>query len=42
MRAIYEGVVFGHYPPTDEDVFGSLYSLGEIRKLLYGKGGFSP
>lgn len=37
----YEGVVFGHYPPTDEDVYGSLYSLGELRKMLYGNGGSS-
>jgi hypothetical protein len=36
----YEGVIFGHNSPTDTDVYGSLYSLGEIRKLL-GKGGFS-
>jgi hypothetical protein len=41
ITASYEGAVFGHYPPTDEDVYGSLYSLGEIRKMLYGKGGSS-
>lgn len=34
----YEGVVFGHRPPTDEDVYGALYNLGELQKLLYDRG----
>lgn len=34
----YEGVVFGHRLPTDEDVYGALYNLGELQKLLYDRG----
>lgn len=35
----YEGVIFGHHPPADEDIYGSLYNLGELHKMLYGNGG---
>lgn len=38
ITASYEGVVFGHRLPTDEDVYGTLYNLGELQKLLYDRG----
>jgi hypothetical protein len=34
----YEGAIFGHIPPTDEDVYGALYNLSELQKLLYDRG----
>jgi hypothetical protein len=37
ITASYEGVVFGHRPPTDEDVYGALYNLGELQKQLYDR-----
>jgi hypothetical protein len=39
ITASYEGVIFGHRQPTDEEVYGSLHNLNELRKLLYGQGG---
>jgi hypothetical protein len=41
ITASYEGAVFGHRLPTDEEVYGSLYNLDQLRKLLHGHGGSS-
>jgi hypothetical protein len=38
ITASYEGAVFGHRLPTDEEVYGSLYNLDVLRKLLHGPG----
>ncbi len=38
ITASYEGAVFGHRQPTDEEIYGSLYNLDELRKLLHGQG----
>lgn len=37
----YEDAVFGHVPPTAEEVASSLHSLNDLKTMLYGNRGFT-